>query len=871
MARTRLGYRWHLRVLMANNGMFATSDLQPLLAARGITLSAAQVYRLVAQTPERLSLQTLVALCDILGCTPKRSDRTRRRTRQEDRDSGCVGGVAQGTPTASRRDHRPLMSTGCADCGRTTVALRGLDGAGGRLCSACCARRRVGVCASCHGVGRIVGRDPDGGPSCQACASGRRLVRADAAARERIIDAIVAAAPGAKRSVIIEVLATVTVHARSLRRIDRHLAANPSVFVVGPTHAHRTVGRFVDALIVAGVALTVSFPTCASCDRAMPMSQRTPLCSSCANKARASACAGCGKVALVHSRDDQRRPWCARCITTRLRSERHVSTGEQIAQLIDVDIDPAVLEAVLGSVAPTVRQREALQRQLAASVALTIPARRPTMLARFVRALIAHGVAIPAPIPPRRRTAVAHRCPRCGRPTPGRNSSGCRTCIAERAAARRGDCTHCGRGVPVENGRCGQCARWDGRRCDRCAVRRDLVAGTDGNWRCHRCLFSDDLDQLTAGTPPAWLVDLCAALRGAKCVASTHAWLRSSPGGRLLAQLAGGELALSHDTLDEHRGRSVERLRGLLIVVGALEPDERRLARTEAATIELASQIRNTADRRIVVSWLRWHALARVRRRAERGSGVVHSAPNLRRTIVHITAFVATLDDNTRCLGDCRQSDIDHWFAQPGATPATIAPFLRWAQRRHHLPANLEVPSRASTRSPVAAIDDAQRWEHARRLVHDDTIDPDDRIAGALVVLYAQTLTSIATLTNQQLAITDTAAIIDFATHQIELPEPFATLARQLPHRRHTGVADLLPTRWLFPADHHPDRHVTVTGLGNRLRRLGIQPRNQRAAAVAQLAREVPPALLADTIGITARTAAKAVTANGGNWTGYTT
>lgn len=70
MARTRLGYRWHLRVLMANHGMFATSDLQPLLAARGITLSAAQVYRLVAQTPERLSLQTLVALCDILGCTP---------------------------------------------------------------------------------------------------------------------------------------------------------------------------------------------------------------------------------------------------------------------------------------------------------------------------------------------------------------------------------------------------------------------------------------------------------------------------------------------------------------------------------------------------------------------------------------------------------------------------------------------------------------------------------------------------------------------------------------------------------------------------------------------------------------------------------
>ena len=69
MAR-KLGYRWNLRLLMAGAGMYATSDLVPLLAERGVVLSAAQVYRLVTQTPERLSLRTLMALCDILGCTP---------------------------------------------------------------------------------------------------------------------------------------------------------------------------------------------------------------------------------------------------------------------------------------------------------------------------------------------------------------------------------------------------------------------------------------------------------------------------------------------------------------------------------------------------------------------------------------------------------------------------------------------------------------------------------------------------------------------------------------------------------------------------------------------------------------------------------
>lgn len=36
----------------------------------GIELSPAQVYRLVAQRPERLSLGTLAAICDALECTP---------------------------------------------------------------------------------------------------------------------------------------------------------------------------------------------------------------------------------------------------------------------------------------------------------------------------------------------------------------------------------------------------------------------------------------------------------------------------------------------------------------------------------------------------------------------------------------------------------------------------------------------------------------------------------------------------------------------------------------------------------------------------------------------------------------------------------
>ncbi|MGB7961373.1 MAG: helix-turn-helix transcriptional regulator [Propionicimonas sp.] len=68
MAR-KLDYRWHLRAVMASKGMFATTDLIEPLAARGIQLSSSQIYRLVAERPERLSLKVLMALLDILDAT----------------------------------------------------------------------------------------------------------------------------------------------------------------------------------------------------------------------------------------------------------------------------------------------------------------------------------------------------------------------------------------------------------------------------------------------------------------------------------------------------------------------------------------------------------------------------------------------------------------------------------------------------------------------------------------------------------------------------------------------------------------------------------------------------------------------------------
>lgn len=65
-----VAYHWHLRKLMDDHGMRATTALVPLLADRGVVMTSTQVYRIVTGQPERLNMQLLAALCDIFGCTP---------------------------------------------------------------------------------------------------------------------------------------------------------------------------------------------------------------------------------------------------------------------------------------------------------------------------------------------------------------------------------------------------------------------------------------------------------------------------------------------------------------------------------------------------------------------------------------------------------------------------------------------------------------------------------------------------------------------------------------------------------------------------------------------------------------------------------
>lgn len=57
--------------------------------------------------------------------------------------------------------------------------------------------------------------------------------------------------------------------------------------------------------------------------------------------------------------------------------------------------------------------------------------------------------------------------------------------------------------------------------------------------------------------------------------------------------------------------------------------------------------------------------------------------------------------------------------------------------------------------------------------------------------------------------------------------------------------------------------------MGNWMRALGVDPRNMRNTARAQLAGEIPAGMLAEILGIDAGTATRWTAIANGNWTAY--
>lgn len=384
---------------------------------------------------------------------------------------------------------------------------------------------------------------------------------------------------------------------------------------------------------------------------------------------------------------------------------------------------------------------------------------------------------------------------------------------------------------------------------------------------CRPCALRRTVDELLPEHPTGQLHGLRPAILAAAPL-TTRKWLNRPLIATLLADLDTGRLPLTHATLDaQQASRGVEHLRNLLLGSGSLPADPDRQLRQLEQDSQLMLRSIAIDDARIVRSWLRWQVLPRLRQQLDGPVDSTVAGANAKRTLIQVIAFLTALQASQRTLASCTQADLDSWFSTRKARPHFIRAFLAYAQRTKHLPGSLTLPAvyRSSSQPPA---DPEQRWAIARRLIHDETLDTADRVAGALVVLYAQPIVRICALSTDQVQTDGTIVTLRLGDAPLELQEPFATLIQLLPLRRRAGVAEQLPGNWLFPGN-VAGGHLTAASLRHRLREIGIEPRRMRLAALDQLSREVLPAMLSGILGLNVPGTVRYTSQAGGDWAKY--
>jgi hypothetical protein len=399
----------------------------------------------------------------------------------------------------------------------------------------------------------------------------------------------------------------------------------------------------------------------------------------------------------------------------------------------------------------------------------------------------------------------------------------------------------------------GQPGRGHTSRCARCALERRL-----------RDVLGDEHGEI-----PAELRNLCQALAAARCPSTVATWLDRSAAPAILRDIKTRKRPLTHETLDElPEGKPVEHLRSVLVAIGTLPPRDEQMARLERwITITIAGRD-DGGQRELLHRYAVWHLLRRLRRRAGSAETTHAQLVGVRR---HVRAAITLLDwlaARDLTLASARQGDLDTWIASGEAVGCREAGhFVRWASK--HKLTSLDFPA-ARWGGPASAIDTEARWEQARRLLHDSTLKPEDRVAGLLVVLYAQWPSVISRLTLDHVQASDNEIRIHLGREPVILPEPLASLIRQLivSGRGHAALGDQQTSPWLFPGG-QPGRPISAYQLAERLRQLGISSRQSRSTALFQLATQVPAAVLARMLGTHISVAAAWQRASAGDWTAY--
>jgi hypothetical protein len=699
----------------------------------------------------------------------------------------------------------------CAQCGKQlrTFQRRGQDW----YCAAC--EQRAEPCAACGKVRPVFSRDRAGQPRCAKCpeADGRDPVT--------VIHGLIARLdPHVSRDAVAAAVCRSASRPSYQQKLAWALEDNPRLLTgEGYLAPLRAIPRFIEELHAGGVAGIVR-PACPGCHRVVRIDKPlggVRVCRTCIAHARTQQCVRCGARREPVARDDHGGPLCANCFIT----------------------DPANLETCIGCG----RRRRVERRTL-------------------------HG-----PLCSRCPSLPLLTCSICGRTGPcgisrATGQPWCPACQRRSAA-----CSACGRLAPIASGTladplCVDCTgppAWAG-----CPVCSDPGHPSPG--QCARCLINRRLDELMGGpghTLPPGLQALRREIAAAEHPVTAMRWLTKPSIAPVLADLAAGRIPLTHQALDDlPQSQALAHLRQTLVAVGAVPGRDEEMTRLEAFLARLIESQHGTERRRLLHRYLIWHLVRRLRSRNDGRPVTRQQSRMIRRLARGAVAFLDWLDAHDLTLGSCRQADLDRWLADEHAVYRDEAGrLIRWARASRlttgHLPAT-------RWNGPAQLIDHQHRWDTARRLLHDDALEPGDRLAGLLVLLYAQGATAISQMTTSQIQAGDDGVCLRLGRVPIRLPEPVAALARTVLANRkgHATIGARQPSPWLFPGG-QPGRPISTARLTRRLNDLSIRPSQDRSTALFQLAAEIPAAILARTLAISTDAAVTWQRHAAGDWITY--
>ena len=717
------------------------------------------------------------------------------------------------------------MTARCCTACQAPLPFTGAAAKGRRLCDPCQqARTALFDCPGCGRRSRVstARRDEQGRPvECCDCLQAAE----DEVRTEAIVDRLAQLEPALARAAIMTALREAAPSRLERRRLAEHLDAHPDALVSGASSATRVVCRLARSLAAEG-AVTVRPPLCGRCGQprllVVDVAGEGRICGTCDRHRRAEPCAFCGRIRAVSTRTPEGQAICGPC---HLRDPSHWETCAGCGRHGRVN------------------------------------ARTPDGRA------ICTGCYESPP----------GRCARCGTlgPIAARRTEGalCPRCYVKEGPRRA--CGRCGRIKRInrraqdgEPDLCNACHWAPIGVCVRCGEERPGRGKQADAHVCLHCMANERLDEVLrgpGGIPPA-LEGLRAAFFAAEQPRSILTWLHRSPGAALLRRLASGELELSHTALDQlEQTPALRHLRQMLVATGALPESDPHVAALERFVAAAADALTDADDARLLRSYGTWQVLARLRRR--RGGPTPSTVKNAHSTFGYAAGFLRWLHDQGLTLAACGQHHLDRWLAEGPPARRRVRYLLLWAIERGIT--NVEPPTDAARTAPLADGGES-RWADARRLLHDDALDPADRVVGGLVVLYAQPLTRIAALRLEDRHEIDHAMHLSFGKDLVFMPDPLGTFLRELPWRRQVGPSGHVAgaDQWLFPG-RQAGRHQHPEYLASRLRAIGISPRAVRSQALVQLGAAVPAKVLADLLNLHPNTAVRWIKVAGGDWTAY--